>query len=181
MAEYWRCGGDVIEIADQIIAAHHPHLAGCEILFLFRDQAAKSAGKLIAGKASKMSPKENAIAGDVSYAFKIELASDLWTLNTEAWRRALVDHELCHCAGNEDDGWEIAPHDLEEFASIVERHGLWKSDVRDFVKACDQLDLFHDSMRDFAETMQETANMIGGSVSIGDGNEEWARWDKEGE
>lgn len=143
MAEYWRCPDEVAAMADKIIDAYHTHLEGARILFLFRDQAAKSAGKLIAGKASKMSPKDNALADATPpYAFKIELAHDLWTLNNESWRRALLDHELCHCGGDEEDGWEIIAHDLEEFACIVERHGLWKSDVKDFCGRVDQLDLF---------------------------------------
>lgn len=55
----------------------------------------------------------------------------------EAWRRALVDHELSHLAERLDGDcepvvdwhgnkcWRIRKHDVEEFAGVVARHGLW--------------------------------------------------------
>ncbi len=143
MAEYWRCFEKVVRLTEQVMRAHHEHLVDAPILLLFRDQAAKRAGKLVAATTSKMSAKDNAIADATPpYAFKIEIANDLWTLNTDAWRRALVDHELCHCGGNSEDGWELIGHDLEEFSEIVERHGLWTSNVKDFCERVVQLELF---------------------------------------
>ncbi len=143
MAEYWRCPKEVDLLTDKVIRDHHAHLIDAQILLLFRDQAGKKAGKLTAATASKMSAKDNAIADATpSYAFKIEIANDLWLLHTDAWKEALIDHELCHCGGNSEDGWELIGHDLEEFSAIVERHGLWKSDVKDFVERVVQLDLF---------------------------------------
>lgn len=143
MAEYWRCPDEVVVLTRKIIIAQHAHLNEARILLLFRDQAAKKAGKLVAATASKMSGKDNAIADAAPpYTFKIEIANDLWTLSDEAWRRALVDHELSHCGGNSEDGWEILPHDIEEFSAIVERHGLWKADVKDFYVRVMQLELF---------------------------------------
>lgn len=182
MTEYWQCPQEVYDILEPIIAAHHEHLGDARTLLLFRDQAAKRAGKLVAATASKMSGKENAIAGaEPPYAFKIEIANDLWTLNSEAWRRALIDHELCHCGGNSEDGWELLSHDLEEFSAIVERHGLWKADVKDFYVRVMQLELFDDPVRraaeKFGDAMQKTADKIGGKVSIGIGDEEVASWD----
>ena len=145
--QYWICPDEISETADEIIAAHHPHLDEASILFLFKDKASKKAGKLTAGTASRMTPKENAIAGGDTYAFKIVLAFDLWTLNGEAWRKALIDHELCHCYGEWDEDeetmkWSLRTHDIEEFAEIVERHGLWKHDVQTFVERVGQLELF---------------------------------------
>lgn len=143
MAEYWRCPKEAYAMLEDLIPAHHHHLVDARILLLFRDQAAKKAGKLVVATASKMSAKDNAIADAAPpYAFKIIIANDLWTLNTDAWRRALLDHELCHCSGNSEDGWELLSHDVEEFAAIVERHGLWKADVRNFCERVVQLELF---------------------------------------
>lgn len=141
--KYWTAGDDVQDLANEVIREHHPHLQDADILFLFREKASKRNGKLQAGKASKMSSKEKAIAGR-EYDFKIELAFDLWTLQNDAWRRALIDHELCHCGGNSLDGWELLAHDLEEFAAIVERHGLWNQDVERFCRRTNQLALFED-------------------------------------
>ncbi len=144
MAEYWRCPKEVYGLIEELIPAHHEHLVDARILLIFRDQAGKRAGKLVAATASKMSAKDNAIADAAPpYAFKIVIAGDLWLLNTDAWGRALIDHELCHCGGNSEDGWELVGHDLEEFAEIVERHGLWMSDVKAFCERVVQLELFH--------------------------------------
>ena len=139
--EYWQCGEDVHEMAREIIEAHHPNLIEAGIIYLFRDKAPQRAGKTICGTASKVSAKENAIARS-HYAFKIEIAFDVWTLQTDEWRRALLDHELCHCTGDAEEGWEIVGHDLEEFTCIVERHGLWRSDVEAFLRRAEQLELF---------------------------------------
>ncbi len=144
MAEYWRCPDEVVHLAEQSMKAHHTHLILAQILLLFRDQAGKRAGKLVAATASKMSAKDNAIADATPpYVFKIIIANDLWMLNGIEWRRALLDHELCHCVGNSEDGWELVGHDLEELAEIVERHGLWTSDVKAFCERVVQLELFH--------------------------------------
>lgn len=143
MAEYWQCPDEVYDLMVPIIEAHHEHLVDARILLLFRDQAAKKAGKLVAATASKMSGTDNAIADATPpYTFKIIIANDLWTLNTDAWLEALLDHELSHCGGNSEDGWELLAHDLEEFSAIVERHGLWKADVKDFCERVMQLELF---------------------------------------
>jgi hypothetical protein len=62
-------------------------------------------------------------------------------------RTALLDHELCHAAVKLDKHGETTvdargrviyrtrKHDLEEFSSIVERHGLWTSDLERFAAA----------------------------------------------
>lgn len=65
------------------------------------------------------------------------------TIHLEAWckllasqKKALVDHELCHCFMEFDENNEpklsMRGHDIEEFADIVARHGLWKQDLEDF-------------------------------------------------
>jgi hypothetical protein len=70
--------------------------------------------------------------------FVIELSAQHWKELTESQKRALVDHELEHCIADEDDNGNsklgIAPHDVEEFASVLKRHGLWRSDLRSFAK-----------------------------------------------
>ena len=141
MSKFWVCDAPVIELARELIHEHHPHLADADILLLFRDKATKKAGRLILGTASKISDQERAIAGR-NWDFKIILAFDTWVGQSKVFHQALVDHELCHCAGNSVDGWEMRAHDLEEFVDVVERHGLWKSDLRRFLVRCQQLDLF---------------------------------------
>jgi hypothetical protein len=61
------------------------------------------------------------------------------TVNGVAWehasteqRVALIDHELCHVS---PDNWSIMGHDLEEFVSVVRRHGLWQAGLVRLVEA----------------------------------------------
>lgn len=129
------------QLANALISEHHPHLEEAKILILFREEATKYRGKVRLGKASKMTAQEKAIAGE-HYDFKIRLAYDYWSMRSHEWRRALLDHELCHCSGSPSDGWEMRTHDLEEFAEVVERHGLWDDDVEHFFQRTNQLNLF---------------------------------------
>ena len=145
MTVTYRPASEPARIAAKLIDEHHTHLAGFRIDYVFRSEAAKSGGKTVLGKARKMSglnaflatePDERpADEEDISF-FVIELAEDTWSKLSAAQRVALVDHQLCHCVIEwKDDGelvLKIKGHDLEEFRCIVERHGLWDSDVAQF-------------------------------------------------
>lgn len=51
----------------------------------------------------------------------------------------------------------MMPHDCEEFASIVSRHGMWSNDIRDIVDAARQSEknpLYAEQIQD--ETENET-------------------------
>lgn len=147
MTDY-RHAAAVKRIATGLIPAHHPHLEGIRIEYVFRDTAAKKAGKEVWGTARKVSGLNAYLAAtgdevpvdtDVEDLFVIEIAEDIWAKLNDRQRRALVDHELCHCGITVDDAGEVSltmiGHDLEEFASIVERHGLWRADVEVFARA----------------------------------------------
>lgn len=81
------------------------------------------------------------------FDFVILLNEEAWpTLNGEQ-KRALIDHELCHAALSMDANGEpkfndrdrlccrIKKHDVEEFRSIVERHGLYTQDLAEIATA----------------------------------------------
>jgi predicted metallopeptidase len=140
--EYTRAPEEVEEIASEIIAAHHEHLEDVKIVFLMRSPTPRRGGRVVLGSASKASAKHRALAGE-NYRFIIELAADEWNDLTPEQKRALVDHELCHCCRVEDDKGEIVysirGHDVEEFQEIVERHGAWTEDLGSFTR---QLELF---------------------------------------
>jgi predicted metallopeptidase len=133
---------EVEKIARPIITKHHSELVNVHVEFVFRSKVQVSKGKEIWGKARKLSGL-NAYLADVSEDedfFVIEIAKDIWATLTDGQKKALVDHELCHCVVDygEEDGeakLSIAPHDVEEFAEIVRRHGLWANDVKHFVQA----------------------------------------------
>jgi hypothetical protein len=139
-------------IARRLISAHHGHLAGVEIRYFFRDTAATSKGKKVLGKArlitglNALLAEANASSTDEADPFfVVEVAEDVWSTLDGDQREALVDHELCHCTLKEtDDGGvklALRAHDLEEFRGVVERHGLWRTDVEDFAKSLTQQQL----------------------------------------
>lgn len=103
-------------------------------------------GRVILGKCKKASDLDREL---YPFDFVILLNQDFW-LNprvSDVQRQALLDHELCHAAiAYDEDGdpkvdargrtvYRIRKHDLEEFSDIASRHGCWKRDIEDFMRA----------------------------------------------
>lgn len=139
---------EVEEIARPLINKHHTHLAALRIVYIFVSEASKSRGKIVWGKAHKISGLNAWLATDEEYReaepcpfFVLEIARPIWTQLKDEARRALVDHELCHF-DIEDGKLTLRPHDLEEFNEVVRRHGLWRPEVEFFVEAGKQGELF---------------------------------------
>ena len=141
MPEYERAPA-VAKVAQDVIDAHHHHLVCANIVYLFRSPPALSKGRVLLGKALKATALHKAIAGDVEPDFIIEISLAPWMDASPRSRRALVDHELCHCVGAANSGFDLRGHDVEEFAEIVRRHGAWKDDLVEFKAALAQLELF---------------------------------------
>lgn len=138
----------VATVAQRAIAKWHPHLADVRIEYVFRDPAAKTKGKVVLGKARKLSGLNSALVTllnpdwggeEPEDFFVMEIARPAWDAMDTDQRLALVDHELCHFTVEVDDEGQavlkILGHDLEAFNAEVERHGLWKRDIEDFLKA----------------------------------------------
>lgn len=120
---------DVIEIVNDVIAAHHHGLFQANIGILMRDKAPVSAGMATLGKARKVSDEQKAmmrLSGKEPFDFVIWFAFDYWEQLDFKQRRALADHELCHCLISDDGEFSIRKHDIEEFHCIIERHGFWR-------------------------------------------------------
>jgi hypothetical protein len=146
----WIEAPEVKDIAERLIMAHHPNLELWmdEIRYVFRNEATKSKGKTVFGKAHKITKLACYLAnnspGDVNSfdddpppadMFVMEIAADVWEVLTLAQRDALVDHELSHFdIEYDEDGFKrlIRPHDLEEFTAIAKRHGAWRPEIKDF-------------------------------------------------
>jgi hypothetical protein len=86
----------------------------------------KSKGRDIAATAEKVSAKHKTLSG---FDFVITVAAPTWQRLDDSIRLAVMDHELEHCWIEETDSGElkykILPHDVEEFGSIIMRHGLY--------------------------------------------------------
>jgi predicted metallopeptidase len=142
MAAVWtEASSELIHMAREIIDAYHPSLKDANVGFIFRDEAPESNGKATYAKAQKVDPKLRATGLDLD--FLIWVAEDRWNQLDTNQRRALIDHELCHCylAFGEP---KMRHHDIEEFTEIIERYGFWNRDLFDAVPAVQkalQLDL----------------------------------------
>jgi hypothetical protein len=143
----------VRRIAEKLIGQYHPHLHGCRVEYLFVNkydkdgvrQPVESKGKQRWGQAVKVSGRNAYLASaekntgdpaDLEF-FVVEICAYAWQFLDEKQKEALVDHELCHLALDEDKGKgtpTMRPHDVEEFSEIVKRHGLWRPDLEQMVK-----------------------------------------------
>jgi len=92
MANYTK---DVLSLAHQIISAHHPWLKEAKIGFILQDFASLKLGNTVLGNAAKISDKQRAADLDLDYL--ITIALDTWRELSTNQRKALIDHELCHC------------------------------------------------------------------------------------
>lgn len=146
MTATYRQATSVQRLAGELIAGHHQELVDVHIEYVFRSEPAKENGKEKWGTARKISGLHAYLAGDTTEGaevddfFVIEIAEPIWAVLDEHQRRALVDHELMHCTTAIDEKTgelklKMRPHDLEEFAGIVRRYGLWRDDVEWFLKA----------------------------------------------
>ena len=122
---------DVEKIAKKLIPKYHSHLASCSIAYLFKNKPMKSRGREVCATAEKVSKKNHALCG---YHFIITVAYPTWKDLSEDVKRAVVDHELEHCFVEDDEKtgepkYSILPHDVEEFGSIIRRHGLYTTNL----------------------------------------------------
>lgn len=121
----------VEELANRLIAKYHSHLASCKIAYLYKNKDMKAKGKVKVATAEKCSPKVKALT---DYDFLIVVSYAAYNSLTDKQKRAVIDHELEHCWVEEDEEtselkFSILSHDVEEFGSIIRRHGLYFSDL----------------------------------------------------
>lgn len=154
MTTYWRAK-DVEVLVEQLVPEHHSHLDRPDVTIrcVFRDTVSKSRGRMVLGKARKISGLNAHLVGlvrrddlgdDPADFFVIEVPHEPWYALTEAQRLALVDHELSHLyvaiPENPDEPRKLVMvgHDLEEFTAVVERHGLWRPNLTEFAKVVER-------------------------------------------
>lgn len=126
---------------------YHEDLSEAVIALAWREHLKTDTdGHLVLGKCVKVGDLQKEFA---DYDFIILLNREVWDdpAFTVEKKRALIDHELCHCAPAKDkDGrlkydernrqvFRTRKHDLEEFHAIVNRHGCYKRDLELFAEA----------------------------------------------
>lgn len=137
-------------LGEELIPKYHPHLVTVRVEYVFNEAPMKTKGKELLARAKKKSgldaflfapPTED----EPKPFFVIEINKQAWDVLNKKQKRALVDHELCHCLWDVEKGLYMRTHDVEEFSEIIKRHGLWQPDVQLFaeiaVKHVKQLEL----------------------------------------
>jgi len=140
----WRRMLETEPLVDELVKKHHRHLERAKIVILGKPKAGKAHGKVRVATARKAPAGLNALVkdeiGEVHYI--IEIGLDAWDKLTPKGRRIVLDHELCHFAGQDEAGrWGMLGHDVEEFTAILERHGAYRPELEIFVRAAKQLEL----------------------------------------
>jgi len=128
MTTWTEASSEVIAIANELIEQYHPWLKEARVGFVFRDEPQKSGNKLVIGKVSKVCEQ---FKPHMDLDFLIWIAESFYVNMDDDRRKALIDHELCHC-GFIDGTARMCSHDIEEFTVVVQRWGLWRPDLITF-------------------------------------------------
>lgn len=143
----WERMYEVEKTVADLIKKHHGHLERATIFCLGKPKAAKrSGGKVNVAKARRCTDGVRALlkdqVGEARYI--IEIGKDAWQTLDHETKKIVLDHELCHFAGQDDKSgkWRLVDHDVAEFRAIIERYGLYSADLELFAKeAAKQLEL----------------------------------------
>lgn len=142
MSKLYGAAETVEEIADRLLPTYHPELATARIKYLGVDKGSKQNGKAVLGKASKVSGVYEFLTES---DFVILVALDTWNDLDDRKRTALVDHLLEACTGEEDDTgamkWKMRKPDVNEFTSILNRHGAWTDELAGMVEVAQRLNI----------------------------------------
>jgi len=137
-------------ISRDLISKYHTSLINSKIAYLFKNKPILKGGKVVIATAEKCSVKSNALVkyddeDTDAFDFIITISYPAWNRLNDKQRIAIIDHELEHCLITEDENTgdkkiSIVSHDVEEFASIIRRHGLYKEDlqkIKNVMDACE--------------------------------------------
>lgn len=164
MAQTYENAEGVEAIATQLIGTHHPELATARFRYVFKEKAGKKGGKTVYGTVKKMSDLMIFLIGA---DYLMEVALDTWNPLDAAKRTAIVDHLLERCWAEEDDEsgettFKLREPDVQEFSSILRRHGAWNDDLVGFVSVATTLDLSF-MTAGTAQTQQTTQSTSSGA------------------
>ena len=126
MSDKWvEAPNSVVLLVQELVNSYHPDLKDARIGLIFRETASISKGVPVIGHVQK-TPEIMKVYLD--YDFIIWLADDAYSDLDENQRKALIDHQLCHCTMIEGVPCTVG-HDVEEFQAVINRHGLWNSSL----------------------------------------------------
>lgn len=141
----WSVCAEADPFVKDLVKAHHPHLAKARLVCLGKPKGPKAPRELVVVKV--VTKQANALLKAVDplsrqFDYALEVPLDVWTRMDRTQRTQVLDHALCHCAGQDDKGrWGLRVHDVEEFAAMLRRHGGYTAALREFIKEARQLSL----------------------------------------
>jgi len=133
-SKYFRADAEVRMYVDELIREYHDHLLTAKFGLLFQEHAPKSKGKLQFASVCLFPAKFQAFFPEEEFDYLLTVSCDIWNRAWLEQKRAIIDHELCHCWGEEDEetgemAWSVVGHDCEVFSSELIRHGAWHKDL----------------------------------------------------
>ncbi len=144
MSKVYAEAENVEKEAMSLIPMYHPELAEARFKFVFVDKASMKNGKPVRGKVRRITGVlEFLLEAD----FMMEVALDQWNELTDVQRKALVDHLLECCTGEEDEAdggtmkYSVREPDVQEFSAILRRHGAWNDDLAAFASVAKTIDI----------------------------------------
>jgi hypothetical protein len=131
MSKVYENAESVETIAERLLPTYHSELATARMKYIFVDKASMKNGKPVLGKVRKITGASEFL---LEKDFLVEIALDRWNDLAPVQREALVDHLLERCFGEEDEEtaemkWKLREPDVQEFATILRRHGAWNDDL----------------------------------------------------
>lgn len=160
MSAEYSSAESVEAVAQSLLATYHPELATARIAYMFIDRVPRKGGRELFGKAVKVSGRwENLTELD----FCIEVSLPKWQELSEAQRAALVDHLMERCSGEEeDDGaykWTLREPDVQEFSTILKRHGNWNESLTSFIEVAQSLDIASIVREETGESVEDVESV----------------------
>jgi hypothetical protein len=157
MAKEYGMAEAVEDIAVKLIPSYHPELATARMKYIYVDKASQKGGRPVLGKVRKVS---GALQFLLDIEFLFEVALDTWNELDPNARTALVDHLLERCYGEEDEdtgemSWRVREPDVQEFSSILQRHGAWNEALNGFVSIAQHVKV-DDLIDDVVAAAEET-------------------------
>lgn len=140
-------GHPVYALMDELIREHHPDLRAARFVLAWNLTWQPDAdGRVVIGQVKRSSDLDREL---IDFDFVILLRRAFWRDEriSDEQRAACMDHQLCHCQRATTKGgdpavdergrpvWRLRKHDVEEFADVIERHGMHSHDLEQVAAA----------------------------------------------
>lgn len=140
---------DAQNLAGPLIEAHHEHLQGARVLWLFTTSKRTRGGHVTLGTAARSNPLQRFLSSgndsvQTGHDYIVQIDEGRWKRALATQRAALVDHLLCRMVQREVNNkrtgeitrsWGTVGPDIEEFSDVILRHGVWLPEQQVMAKA----------------------------------------------